>query len=113
LQTLLYSQRAALIEQEAAFGHAVLDNAWSISELLNETKNATGRLAAYTAGRADRTQVQLAYEILWSRIGALDFAERVEFEGLAPLVRDYVRCSTGTMPRCSRPPRSTPPGRSR
>jgi two-component system, sensor histidine kinase len=90
LQTVLYSQRAALIDKEATFGHAVLDNAWSISELLNETKNATGRLAAYTAGRADRTQVQLAYEILWSRIGALDFAERVEFEGLAPLVRDYI-----------------------
>jgi signal transduction histidine kinase/ActR/RegA family two-component response regulator len=89
VQTLLYGQREALIEKEASFGHAVLDNAWSISELMNETKNTTVRLAAHADGRAAREDVELAYDVLWSRIGALDFAERVEFEGLAPLVADY------------------------
>ena len=90
LQALLYQERAALIVQEADFGHAVLDNAWSISELLNETKNTTARLTAYSAGRAKRAELQLAYDLLWSRIDALDFAERVEFEGLTPLVQDYL-----------------------
>jgi two-component system, sensor histidine kinase len=90
LQTLLYHQRAALIGQEAAFGHAVLNNAWSISELLNETKNAAARLGAYASGRAQRQDVQLSYDLLWSRLDALDFAERVEFEGLTPLVEAYV-----------------------
>jgi signal transduction histidine kinase/CheY-like chemotaxis protein len=89
VQLLLYGQREALLEKEASFGHAVLDNAWSISELMNETKNATVRLAAYAAGRAERADVELAYDVLWSRLGALDFAESVEFEGLAPLVADY------------------------
>ena len=90
LQSLLDKERAALIDQEADFGHAVLDNAWSISELLNETKNTTARLGAYSAGRAERAEVQLAYDLLWSRIDALHFAERVDFEGLAPLVADYL-----------------------
>ncbi len=90
LQSLLYAERAALIDEEASFGHAILDNAWAISELLNETKNTNARLASYTAGRADRASVQLSYELLWSRIAALDFPDRVEFEGLAPLVADYV-----------------------
>ena len=89
LQSLLYRERAALIDQEATFGHAVLDNTWSISELLNETRNTSARLTAYSVGRAERDEVQLVYEILWSRLGALDFAGRVEFEGLAPLVADY------------------------
>jgi two-component system, sensor histidine kinase len=89
LQSLLYRERAALIDQEANFGHAVLDNAWSISELLNETRNTTARLTAYSVGRAERHEVQLGYEILWSRLAALDFAGRVQFEGLAPLVADY------------------------
>jgi hypothetical protein len=64
LQALLYTERAALIDQEADFGHAVLDNAWSISELLNETKNTTARLSSYSAGRAGRADVQLAYDLL-------------------------------------------------
>jgi signal transduction histidine kinase/CheY-like chemotaxis protein len=89
VQTLLYGQREALLEKEASFGHAVLDNAWSISELMNETKNTTVRLTAYVDGRAARAEVTLAYDLLWSRIGALDFAERVEFDGLAPLVAEY------------------------
>jgi signal transduction histidine kinase/CheY-like chemotaxis protein len=90
LQSLLFKQRSVLIQQEAAFGHAVLDNAWSISELLNETKNTVARLAAHEAGRAGLDEVQLSYELLWSRIGALDFAEKIEFEGLVPLVDDYL-----------------------
>ncbi|MCU0856502.1 MAG: ATP-binding protein [Rhodobacteraceae bacterium] len=89
LQSLLLKQRAVLIQQEAAFGHAVLDNAWSISELLNETKNTVARLAAHEAGRASLDEVRLSYELLWSRIGALDFAEKIEFEGLVPLIGDY------------------------
>jgi signal transduction histidine kinase/CheY-like chemotaxis protein len=89
VQTLLYGQREALLEKEASFGHAVLDNAWSISELMNETKNTAVRLAAHADGRAVREDVELAYDVLWSRLGALDFAESVEFEGLAPLVADY------------------------
>ena len=90
LQSLLFKQRSVLIQQEAAFGHAVLDNAWSISELLNETKNTVARLAAHEAGRAGLDDVQLSYELLWSRIGALDFAEKIEFEGLVPLLDDYL-----------------------
>jgi signal transduction histidine kinase len=89
VQTLLYGQRAALLDKEASFGHAVLDNAWSISELMNETKNTTVRLAAYADGRAERADVELAYDVLWSRLSALSFAESVEFEGLAPLEEDY------------------------
>ncbi len=89
MQALLYAQRETLHDKEVSFGHAVLDNAWSISELLNETKNTVVRLSAYTDGRADRAEVELAYDLLWSRIRALDFAERVEFEALAPLVQDY------------------------
>ena len=90
LQSLLFMQRSVLIRQEADFGHAVLDNAWSISELLTETKNTIARLAAYEVGRAGFDEVQLSYELLWSRIAALDFAERIEFEGLVPLVDDYL-----------------------
>jgi signal transduction histidine kinase/CheY-like chemotaxis protein len=89
VQTLLYGQREALLEKEASFGHAVLDNAWSISELMNETKNTAVRLAAHADGRSAREDVELAYDVLWSRLGALDFAESVEFDGLAPLVADY------------------------
>ena len=90
VQTLLYGQREALIEKEASFGHAVLDNAWSISELMNETKNTAVRLAAYADGRVERPEVELAYDLLWSRIRALEFDGRVEFEGLAPLVKEYL-----------------------
>jgi signal transduction histidine kinase/ActR/RegA family two-component response regulator len=89
VQTPLYGQREALLDKQASFGHAVLDNAWSISELMNETKNTTVRLAAYADGRTERADVELAYDVLWSRLSALSFAESVEFEGLAPLVADY------------------------
>jgi signal transduction histidine kinase/CheY-like chemotaxis protein len=89
LQSLLLKQRAELIQQEAAYGHAILDNAWAISELLNETKNLAARLNGYVAGRTDRDLVRLSFDVLWSRIDALIFAERIEFEGLEPLERDY------------------------
>jgi signal transduction histidine kinase len=89
VQTLLYGQREAILEKEASFGHAVLDNAWSISELMSETKNTTVRLAAYADGRAQRADVELAYDVLWSRLDALRFAESVDLNGLVTLAADY------------------------
>jgi signal transduction histidine kinase/CheY-like chemotaxis protein len=89
VQTLLYGQREAILEKEASFGHAVLDNAWSISELMSETKNTTVRLAAYADGRAQRADVELAYDVLWSRLDALRFAESVDLDGLVTLAADY------------------------
>lgn len=89
LQAILYTERASRMEQEATFGHAILDNAWSIGELLNETRNTRSRLAAYSEGQAERENLQLSYEVLWSRIAAFDLAERIQYEGLVTLLETY------------------------
>lgn len=90
LQVLLLEQRTRLLEQEADFGHAILDNAWSIGELLVETKSLAVQLSAYASGRSDAEQVRLGFDILWSRIDALGFAERIRMEGLEKLQADYI-----------------------
>ncbi len=90
LQVLLLDQRTKLLDQEADFGHAILDNAWSISELLVETKNLAVQLSAHASDRSDVDQVRLGFDILWSRINALGFAERIRMEGLETLKADYL-----------------------
>ena len=67
LQALLLEQRAKLLEQEADFGHAILDNAWSISELLIETKNLAGERTWNFKGRPE-DMYQTEHNELWASI---------------------------------------------
>jgi signal transduction histidine kinase len=86
----LQNQRAGIQRQEARFGHAIMDNSWSFSELLNETRTFTFQLYVAKAGQGDREDLQLSFELLWSRIEALNFPEKIEFDGLRALEADYI-----------------------
>ncbi|MCU0907364.1 MAG: ATP-binding protein [Rhodobacteraceae bacterium] len=85
----LLSQRATVLDQQASYGHAIIEHAWSLAELQIETKNLIARLHGYAAGSVPIGDVQLAFDILWSRIAALQFAEVVQMEGLGALKADY------------------------
>jgi signal transduction histidine kinase len=85
----LVGQRAAVLEQQAAYGHAIIEHAWSLSELQIESKNLIVRLHGHVAGTVETADVQQVFDILWSRIAALDFADRADLEGLATIKSDY------------------------
>ena len=85
----LLSQRATVLDQQASYGHTIIEHAWSLAELQIETKNLIARLYGYAAGTVAITDVQLAFDILWSRLDALHFAEAVPMEGLVPLKAEY------------------------
>ncbi len=87
----LQNQRAGVRHQEAQFGHAIMDNAWTFSELLNETRKFTLQLYVHKAEQGDREDLALAFELLWSRVGALKFPELIESIGIQELERDYYR----------------------
>ncbi len=90
LVAALVNHRAALLDRQADYGHAIIEHAWSLSELQIETKNLVSQLYGYADGTVSDAEVQLAFDILWSRIGALGFAERIDVDGLVPLKADYM-----------------------
>ncbi len=90
LVTALLNHRAVLHERQAHYGYAIIEHAWALSELQIETKNLVSLLYGHAEGSVPLAEVQLAFDILWSRIGALGFARLVEIEGLAPLKADYL-----------------------
>ena len=68
LAFLLFSSEQAHVKSRSEAVHAVMSTLWSVSELFFESQRTVTVVESFRAGRADLADVQLRFDILWSRV---------------------------------------------